>query len=543
MWLTFVFTNIKRIYKQVKQIDMKRELRELVILLTDAYKLHHREMYPKNTVTVYSNGTPRASRHYKGKNKDYVVVWGIQRLTRKLVEGFDEFFKLPSEEVVTFVQEQLSSFTGAKYAVDHIKYLHGLQKLPLVIKALPEGTKCPIKVPYMTFYNTDPKCFWITNYLETFISCEIWSSITNATIANEYREIFDEWAIETVGNTDFVPLQGHDFSMRGMFGSDAARTSGLAHLTSFCGSDTIPSYIDAQHYYDSGQNKWENFPKGIVATSVPATEHSVQCAHFNPKDGNELKYLDHILDTFEDAPVVSIVCDGYDFWEFLTVLLPQRKDKILARKGKLVVRPDSGNPADIICGVPSTTVSRKDIAEYEYRGAVQVLFDIFGGEVNDKGFIELDPHIGLIYGDSITLELADEVCQRLAEKRFASTNWVAGIGSYTYQFNTRDSHGQAIKATYIEIDTGYRTFGLNNKIEKLRTCKNIYKDPKTGDGMKKSAKGLLAVHVDYDSGGELILADQVTWEEEGSGRLQIVLEDGVLKNQVTLQEVRKRLHG
>ena len=326
---------------------MKRELRELIIMLTDAYKLHHRTMYPSNTITVYSNGTPRSSNHYKGDNKDEVIVFGTQRLVRLMNDKFNEFFAMPEEEVIAFCKEQLSSFTGTDYDTDHILYLHRLQKLPLVVKSLPEGTKCPIKVPYMTFYNTDPKCFWLTNYLETFISCEIWSGITNATIANEYREIFEKWSTKTVGNIDFVPFQGHDFSMRGMMGSDAARTSGLAHLTSFCGSDTIPSYLDAQYYYDSGQN---DFEKGhIVATSVPATEHSVQCAYFNPEDGNELAYLDAILEKFPTG-IVSIVCDGYDFWKFITEIVPQRKEQIMSRDGKVVFRPDSGNPADIICG-------------------------------------------------------------------------------------------------------------------------------------------------------------------------------------------------
>ena len=131
---------------------MRKELRELIIMMTDAYKLFHRQMYPSNTITVYSNGTPRASRHYKGNNKDEVVVFGIQRLARVLRDRFQEFFDLPEQEVVDFCREQLTSFTGAEYDIEHILYLHRLQKLPLVVKALPEGTKCPIKVPYMTFY-------------------------------------------------------------------------------------------------------------------------------------------------------------------------------------------------------------------------------------------------------------------------------------------------------------------------------------------------------------------------------------------------------
>jgi len=520
-----------------KRTVMNRELRELIIMLTDAYKLFHRQMYPKNTVLVYSNGTARSSRHYKGDNKNEVVVFGTQRLSRLLKDKFQDFFDLPEEEVISFCKEQLSSFTGMDYDVNHIVELHRLQYLPLVLKSLPEGSKCPIGVPYMTFYNTS-NIFWLTNYLETFISCEVWSLITNATIANEYREIFDKWALKTVGNTDFVPFQGHDFSMRGMMLSDAARASGLAHLTSFCGSDTIPSYLDAQYYYDSGQNDWSKFPKGIVATSVPASEHSVQCAHYNPADGDELTYLDYLLDEFEDAPVLSIVCDGFDYWKFITEVVPMRKDKIMARSGKVVFRPDSGHIVDIICGTKDinnqgllTGIQPKTTQQTinEERGSIQLLYDIFGGTINEKGFKELDPHVGLIYGDSVTLQIADEVCSKLATKGFASTNWVAGIGSYTYQFNTRDSHGQAIKATFVEFQklTG-------------RSGKEIFKDPKTGDGTKKSAKGLLSV---IDEGnGKLTLCNEVSWVEEEKGMLKEILRDGELLNQTTIQEIRNRLN-
>ena len=509
---------------------MKKELRELIMLMTDAYKLFHRQMYPKNTITVYSNGTPRSSAHYKGDNKGYVIVDGTQRLARILKDRFQEFFDLPEQEVIDFCKEQLSSFTGTDYDVNHILYLHRLQKLPLVLKSLPEGTKCPIKVPYMTFCNTDPECFWLTNYLESMISCEIWPMITNATIANEYREIFEKWSMKTVGNIDFVPFQGHDFSMRGMFGVEAARLSGLAHLTSFCGSDTVASYVDAQYYYDSGQNDFAN--GHIVATSVPATEHSVQCAYFNPEDGNELAYLDAILDEFPTG-IVSIVCDGYDFWKFITEVAPQRKERIMAREGKVVFRPDSGNIVDIICG----TESLADQLDTEERGAIQVLYDIFGGTESSEGYKLLDEHVGLIYGDSVTLQIADEVCKKLADKGFASINWVAGIGSYTYQFNTRDSHGQAIKATYTQVQEHGKIVG-----------KEIFKDPATGDGMKKSAKGLLCVVYDEEElkKGKYVLKleDQVSWgDEKTNSLLQVILEDGELKNQTTLMEIRDRIKG
>lgn len=587
-------------------MKLNKSLINLIVLMLDAYKLFHRQMYPKNTILVYSNATPRSSKHYGGKQKDYVIVFGIQKLMRTLKEEFDVFFSTPWEELESFIKTQLDSFTGVNYDINHLKSLHELGYLPMVFKALPEGTKCPIGVPYMTMYNSRPEFYWLTNYLETWLSAEQWNAVTAATTADEYRQIFETWAMNTVGNTDFVPFQGHDFSMRGHNGVQASVITGLAHLTSFVGSDTVPAYLHAQHYYDTGVNDWSRIPEGIVATSVPATEHSVQCAHYNPEKGEELEYLDHILDKFPTG-IVSIVCDGFDFWKFITEILPQRKEQIMARQGKVVVRPDSGNPADIICGSiivnnpfdlkynqgkftsmlkegtyyeinDDVIQDEKGLKPYEtykkqggvvfgnpdfgypvkavknineHKGAIEVLWDIFGGTTTEKGYKLLDEHIGLIYGDAITLDRANEICARLAAKDFASINWVAGIGSYTYQMVTRDTHGQAFKATYVEfkgdrINSGEVSRGKHYLVDKRKFYKiegkAIFKDPKTGDGTKKSAKGLIRVIVPGGDGGtELHLEDQVTWENEKHSELREVFKDGVLLNQETLFAIRKRI--
>lgn len=519
-------------------------------MLLDAYKLFHRQMYPNNTVTVYSNATARHCKHYKGPNKDYVISFGQQKLVRLLKDKFQDFFDLPHDEVMSFIKEQLTSFTGAEYAIEHLSYLHKLGYLPLVIKGLPEGSKVPFGVPYMTMYNTDPKCYWLTNYLETYMSSEIWHQVTTATIANDYRLMFEYYAMKSVGNTDFVQFQGHDFSARGDFGWEASSSIGLGHITSFVGGDTVSSYLDAQYYYDMPQNDWDNFK--LVQTSVPATEHSVQCAYFNPKDGEELAYLDAILEKFPTG-IVSIVCDGFDFWKFLTKVLPQRKEVILARDGKLVVRPDSGNPVHIITGEDSVETSEENvgetafiqysndefgeyISEEQHKGAIEVLWDIFGGTTTEKGYKLLDGHIGLIYGDAITYERGDQICDRLLKKGFASINWIAGIGSFTYQFNTRDSHGQAFKATYVEFNVEAEKAGENTWYNKIG--KSIFKDPKTGDGSKKSAKGLLSVIKTDD---KYVLLNEQNWENENKGELKVIFQDGVLHNQVTLFDIRNRI--
>ena len=190
---------------------------------------------------------------------------------------------------------------------------------------------------------------------------------------------------------------------------------------------------------------------------------------------------------------------------------------MLARDGKVVIRPDSGDPVDIICGNP------KGNSIEEKKGVIQLLWEIFGGTTNDKGYKELDTHIGAIYGDSITLDRAAQICERLKQKGFASTNVVLGIGSFTYQYNTRDTFGFAMKATYGEVNGEGR---------------EIYKDPITDDGTKKSAKGLVKIE---KQDGIYQLIDQVSWEEEQQGELKEVFRDGKLLIDDALVEIRKRV--
>jgi len=162
--------------------------------------------------------------------------------------------------------------------------------------------------------------------------------------------------------------------------------------------------------------------------------------------------------------------------------------------------------------------------EPETKGVIELLWDVFGGTVNEQGYKVLDPHIGAIYGDSITLERAKAIFERLEAKGFASTNVVLGIGSFTYQFNTRDTFGFAMKATYVEVD------GVGRE---------IFKDPITDDGTKKSAKGLLSVF--RDDNNEYQLHDQVDWATEDRGELTTIFKDGKYTNPITLTEVRSRV--
>ena len=482
-------------------------------ILCDFYKISHRAMYPQGTEVVYSTWTPRASRV---KDIDHVVWFGGQAFYKEyLIDLFNEhFFSRPKTEVIQEYARVIKYTLGdLNPETKHLEDLHDLGFLPLSIKALPEGTVVPLRVPVLTIQNTDPRFFWLTNFIESLASSELWQPSTSATIAREYKMLIDKFALETVGNTDFSMFQGHDFSMRGMSSLRSAITSGLGHLTSFAGTDTIPAIAAAEAYYNA------NIETELVGTSVPATEHSIQCAY-----ANDEKYLKRMLSEVHPSGIVSIVADGYDFWDVLTRVVPSLKPEILARKGgavgdKVVIRPDSGDPVKIVCGDPMALKGSP-----EHKGAIQVLWETFGGTISDKGYKILDSHIGLIYGDAITLKRAEEIMSRLKVNGFASTNVVFGIGSYTYQYNTRDTFGFALKSTLCVINGDE---------------KQIFKDPKTDDGIKKSQKGRVVV---IQENNEFKVIDSFNLTDVISkDQLREVFRDGKILIEEKFSDIKARI--
>lgn len=472
-------------------------------------------MYPEGTEVVYSTWTPRTSRV---KGVDYVINFGTQAFVKEFLMGIfrENFFNRPKAEVIEEYKFVISESLGdANPYTKHLEELWDLGYMPLSIKALPEGTKVPMRVPTMTVCNTDKRFFWLTNNIETLISCESWQAATSCTLAVEYKKMMDAAAAETAPEMAwFTALQGHDFSMRGMSSLRSAILSGMGHLAAgFKGTDTIPAIPAVRHYYGA------DITKGQVGTSVPATEHSIQCAY-----GDDMEYLRRMLSVVHPDGVVSIVSDGYDFWDVMGRILPALKPEIMARKGspivdKVVIRPDSGDPVLIVCGDPDATPG-----SLEYKGAVEVLWDIFGGTESSTGYKLLDSHIGLIYGDAITLTRAKEIFERLKSKGFASTNVVLGIGSYTYQYNTRDTFGFAMKSTLCVI----------NGVEK-----QIFKNPKTDDGTKKSQKGRVVV---LKQGNSYTFADGFGLNDVVPGdQLVEIFRDGKLLVDQNFADIRARV--
>ena len=507
------------------------------MLLGDGYKMSHADLYEQNGQKIYATWTPRSSKNSKIENLDGVVVFGLQSFVKEwLIDYFnDEFFNKDVDLIVAEYKNVIKAYLNSDgLGEGRIRALHALGYLPLKITALEEGTLCPIRVPMLTIENTLPEFFWLTNFMESFMSAELWSAMTTATIAREYRKILDGWAEKTCDDNSHVDFQGHDFSFRGFNTVKASLASGAGHLISFRGTDTVPCIGWLEKYYNA------NNSKKMFACSVPATEHSIMEFNSVGKENDEYDAIKRIITEVHPNGIVSVVSDTWNLWKVLTDTLPRLKSEILARNGKVVVRPDSGCPEDIICGLPlditmfdGEVEPLNDGKEYfieRKKGVIELLWDTFGGSVNSKGYKVLNPCIGAIYGDAITLERAEEICRRLEAKGFASSNIVFGIGSYTYQYNTRDTFGFALKSTYAIKD--------NKEVF-------LFKDPITDDGIKKSQKGMVVVYDSIDSG---IIFEDENYQKDldapltrSINLLKPLFENGKLLRETSLEEIKEKI--
>lgn len=480
------------------------------MLAVDSYKLDHRRQYGPGVTRVYSNWTPRGTR-VEGQQE--VVFLGLQYfLARYLMEGFQEFFALPAEEACYEYERRVTAHVGPNtIGSDHIRALHDLQYIPLRFCALPEGTRTPLRVPMLTVENTHPDFAWLTSYFESLMSNILWMPCTSATSAARMRDLLDRAALASGSPADFVGWQGHDFSFRGMPGIEAAALSGMGHLVFFEGTDTLPAVELVENYYPTLAADY------MVGGSVPATEHSVMCAGTQT---GELETFDRLLDLYPSG-IVSVVSDTWDLWHVLTDILPKLHARIMGRDGKLVIRPDSGDPVAIICGDPSAPPDSP-----EHAGVVELLWREFGGTVTSTGHRLLDSHVGAIYGDGINYTRMQAILENLWRKGYASANMVFGVGSWNYQMVSRDTYGFAMKATWVEVD------GVG---------RDIFKQPITDSGEKFSAKGRLAVVRGPD--GQLTLINQATPEQEAMSELRLVWENGRFLRRDAFNAIRTRARG
>lgn len=588
------------------------------LFYADGYKIGHKKMLAKGTTKLYGTWIPRSTKYAPG-GITKIVSFGQQLVVRWLHDEFQENFFSQPKSVATSFGRDMSMYLGMDYDASHFEALHDVGYLPIRIKSLPEGIETNPNVPHMTFINTIDGFAWLTLYLETIISSLAWKPATSATIALQYRRNLVQWVMKTDPNNAWlIPFLAHDFSARGLSPWDML-SSGLGHATSFRGSDSIICIPGARYFYNNkiadgvyssvdtdnspenyydyiriengeiagiGEERvrdggwvwlhgnsgleskieelkqWPNLYKlakdayeyqSVCINSVNASEHSVSTTKIFTVGEQQM-----IADWLVDFPkgILSIVSDTFDLWKLITEYLPANKEAIMARDGKLVIRPDSGDPVDIICGTVKVVKQLNEdkgckvIYNEQYyddlepshpkygcnhqlttkvspneKGVIELLWDIFGGTINEQGYKVLDPHIGAIYGDSITLDRQIQIYERLAAKGFASTNIVLGVGSYTYQMNTRDTLGFAAKGAWFEVDVDGEKIGYD-----------IYKDPVTDTGKtKKSLKGLIMVDENLE------VHTQCVNFQEARGILQTIYMDGKFFNQTSLTDIRKKI--
>lgn len=466
-----------------------------LLMNTDVYKIGHLEFYPEGTTKIYSYLCARSN-----KKSDKTLFFGLQyyikeylqtSITKENVEEFlDMYRNVLGKEPSDFVKNRMNSLAELGY-------------LPISIKAIPEGTVVENKNVLATVTNTHPDFAWVVGYLESLL-LKVWNTCSVATYSKKLVDTFRERAIKTSDSDFLVPFQVHDFGYRGVSSEETAIVSGMSHLISSLGTDTIPAIRGAKYYYKATE------PVGL---SVPATEHSVMCSYGQNDEIGAFKRMLQLNPT----GIVSIVSDTYNLWNVLTNFTQELKENILARDGKVVFRPDSGDPKLIICGNPNAEKNSP-----ENKGVIRLLDEQFGSTVNSKGFKELSPKVGMIYGDGMYYERIVDILNTLESMGYASTNLVIGVGGLLLQQHNRDDLGFAFKATFAEV---------NGEIREL------FKDPIT-DKKKQSHKGLMALFQRKD--GSFYTLDQRTEQEEKEGLLQEVYRNGILLKEVTFDEIRGR---
>lgn len=513
-------------------IDFKNFTDINPMALKDFYKGVHAEMIPDNMVKSVSYFTPRMSRL---KMWPKVVNFGIQAFIKTwLIDNFNRnFFSRSEDEVVADYQRIMDNTLGTDICdYDKVRKLHRLGYLPIEIISLPEGVEVPMHVPMFGITNTHPDFAWLGQALESLISSELWYPMVTATVGHTYRKVVNKYYDLTCDdNTPRRKALGN-FDFRGDKGVEASLLAASGWLMSFVNTATVPAIPYLENTYNCNCEEEE------VGFGAISTEHFVMCSNcaydtmMNPDyeyadidPHREMIGLRRLLKKYHNKSF-SCVCDSYDYDRVVDVFLPILKDEILAHNGCFLVRGDSGDCVKVV----TDTVFR--------------LWDTFGGTVNSKGYKVLDPHVKAIYGDSITIQRAEQIYQILMENGFAASNVALGVGSLSMQgiFDengnlgpfTRDTFSMAIKAVYGEFQMP------NGTIIKLP----VYKDPKSdkgaGNGFKKSQKGCCKV---FEKDGELTYIDELTYETSMEGNLlKPIFRNGKMLSEVTLNEVRQTLN-
>ena len=449
-----------------------------LILLTDSYKVTHYRQYPPGTQHVYSYFESRGGR------SDSVVFFGLQYYLQRYFAG-----PVVTREAIDYAEGFLADhfergdlFNRAGW--EHIVHAHG-GRLPVSIKAVPEGTPVPVRNVLLTIENTDPECFWLPNYLETLI-VQVWYGCTVATLSREIKRVILGFLTRT-GDPASADFKLHDFGFRGVSSVESAAVGGAAHLVNFRGTDTLVACILAARVYDAG----------MAGFSIPAAEHSTQIAWGRE---HELDSYRNMLNRFPTG-TVAVVSDSYDILHAARDLWgKQLREAVLARDGTLVIRPDSGDPATTVVQV------------------LNILGECFGSSTNAKGYRVLPPQVRVIQGDAVDYEQVGRVLAAIAEQGWSADNVGFGMGGALLQKVHRDTQQFAFKTSAVVVDG---------------TMRDVYKAP-VGDPSKASKRGRLKL---VRRGKQLITVGQ---DDPGEDQLREVFRDGEILVREQWTDVRAR---
>jgi len=457
-------------------------MEENFLLKTDSYKITHHLQYPEGTERIFSYFESRG-----GKFKE-VLFFGLQYILKKHLVGVVVTNEM-IDEAKQFFGEHFNDpehkfFNEAGWR--HIVEKHG-GKLPLEIRAVPEGLTVPTSNVLFTVENTDPKVPWLTNYVETLL-VQAWYPITVATNSFMMKQMLAQSLTRTADSQDKLPFMLHDFGFRGSTSVESAGIGGAAHLVNFRGTDTLAGIITARRFYGAG----------MAGVSIPATEHSTMTTW--GRDG-EREAVRHVLEQVGEQAAVSVVADSYDVWNMLeNVLGGELKKLVEGRSGVLVVRPDSGEPREVVVKV------------------LNILGKEFGHSTNSRGFKLLPPYIRVIQGDGISHDSLQGILTAIEASGWSLDNLVFGSGGGLLQRLDRDTQRCAYKCS-MTVRNGQEL--------------DVYKDPVTDPG-KTSKKGRLTLVKDSQGLMSTVRQKDVNGRED---LMVTVFRNGDLVREWTWEEV------
>jgi nicotinamide phosphoribosyltransferase len=450
------------------------------ILNTDSYKTSHYLQYPKNTQYISSYVESRG-----GEFKE-CLFFGLQMFIKEYLtqpitqENIDEAVEIYQAHGVPFNKE------GWQYILDKHQGF-----LPIKIESIAEGSIVPTKNVLVQVVNTDPNCAWLTCFVETALLRAIWYPTTVATVSYHCKKIIEKYLFETAGHNQGIEFKLHDFGARGVSSLESAAIGGLAHLVNFQGTDTVAALMHGRKYY----------AESMAGFSIPASEHSTMTSWGKHREADA---YENMLNQYGgEGKTLAVVSDSYDIWHAIEKIWGgQLKDKVIQHGGTLVVRPDSGDPVQVVSEV------------------IEKLMSQFGYTYNKVGFKVLPDYIRVIQGDGVSLATIEKILIEMKMRKLSAENIAFGMGAELLQKVNRDTLKFAMKASAAQIEDQWI---------------DVYKDPITDKG-KKSKAGRLAL---VNQKGEYKTVKKSSTKAQNN-LLETVFLNGKLLKEITFKKIRQQ---